>query len=68
MTARKPRPDRNICYVSLDMQHRWAPAAGQHPADQLTLMVDACTACGAIRYGHTGHIDPGKGSPEASQK
>ncbi len=67
MAANKKRPDRSICYVSLDTQHRWAPMTGQHPADQLTFLVDVCAACGAVRYSNTGQIDPGQGSPEGAR-
>lgn len=53
----KRRVGRDVCGVALDGNHRWVEPKRAYPAEQLSLGLTQCSACGAVLWKKSGHID-----------
>jgi hypothetical protein len=60
------RTKRDLCAVALDGNHRWVEPKRAYPPEQLTLGFMQCSACGAVLWKRSGHIDRGLNEGERS--
>lgn len=61
--SKKPRA-RTTCPVALDGEHRWKSPPRAYPAQQLTLGFQQCSACNAVLWTASGHIERGLNATE----
>ena len=66
--AGKRTRTRSTCTVALDGEHRWVEPKRTHPTGQLTLNFAQCSACGAVLWKSSGHIDVGLNSGEGYRR